>query len=156
VSLKLSEAGERFLRDIATRVPVDRVVEIHLFPALRQGPIESAVAIVAVASDEPAEVGGQEAATDGPTPRHVIYTATYRHTRKGPDRGAWSVDVHAQADAPLAIVTDVVKGVERRSDGAWVSAGGQAASVEGGRADGAVVLTGEELRVALGSAGAPA
>ena len=149
MSLKLSEAGERFLRDIATRVPVDRVVEIHLFPALRQGPIESAVAIVAVASDEPSEVG------EG-APRHVIYTATYRHTRKGPDRGAWSVEVQAQADAPLAIVTDVAKGVERRSDGAWVSAGGQAASVDagGGGADGAVVLTGEELRAALGAAAA--
>ena len=47
--------------------------------------------------------------------RHIVYTATYRHTRKGPDRGSWSVDVVAQADAPLDAVAAAVRGVHRRA-----------------------------------------
>ena len=34
--------------------------------------------------------------------RHVVFTALYRLTRKGPDRGKWFFEVVAQADAPLA------------------------------------------------------
>jgi hypothetical protein len=47
--------------------------------------------------------------------RHVVYTATYRHTRKGPERGTWSVDVVAQADAPLDAVAAAIRGVHRRT-----------------------------------------
>jgi hypothetical protein len=96
----------RFLRAIAAHVPPDRVVEVHLFPALRQGPIETGVAVVAesgepLASGEPA--------------KHVVYSARYRHTIKGPDRGKWETDVTAEADAPLVTVEAVVRGVRDRA-----------------------------------------
>ena len=51
---------------------------------------------------------------DRPT-RHVVYTARYRHTLKGLDRGKWETNVVAEADAPLVTVDAVVRGVQRRS-----------------------------------------
>ena len=47
--------------------------------------------------------------------RHVIYTARYRLTLKGIDRGKWETNVFAEADAPLITVDAVVRGVQRRS-----------------------------------------
>lgn len=53
---------------------------------------------------------------DARSPRPLVLTARYRYTLKGPDRGAWTVEVHEQADAPLATVEMVVAGVARRHD----------------------------------------
>ena len=47
--------------------------------------------------------------------RHTVFTARYRHTIKGIDRGKWEVDVQAEADAPLVTIDAVVKGVIKRS-----------------------------------------
>jgi hypothetical protein len=123
---RVSETAERFLRTIAERLGAERVIEVYLFPPLRQGPLESAVAVVAVDDNAPsaADDVGDPARTE---PRHAIYTATYRYTRKGRDRGAWAVDTVVQADAPLGAVAAVVRGVQRRSDGAGL----QLASGEG-------------------------
>ena len=192
----MTETQQRFLRAIAERVPKDQVVEVHLFPAIRQGGVETGMAIVAerprvadvvvesngyVAepSDEsiavetvnemdaslpieaevaPAEATEAddvtvhepaEAATAADThadeppdegeladdtvvddvlveevpagetrvivPRLTVHTARYRLTLKGVDRGKWEVDVVAEADAPLAAVDAVVRGVQRRA-----------------------------------------
>ena len=46
--------------------------------------------------------------------RHIVYTARYRHTLKGPDRGKWETNIVAEADAPLITVDAVVRGVQRR------------------------------------------
>ena len=105
----VNEVEERFLRTVAERVAPDRVETVYLFPSLRQGPIDSGVAVVAEAMlrepDQPADGMG----------RYTVHTATYRHTVKGRERGGWAVDVIAQADAPLEIVAAVVQGVQRRS-----------------------------------------
>jgi hypothetical protein len=101
------ETEERFVRAIAEHVPMDRVAEVYLFPPLRQGAIESGVAVLAVTDPVTDQESGDA--------RHIVYTATYRHTRKGPDRGSWSVDVVAQADAPLDAVAAAVRGVHRRA-----------------------------------------
>lgn len=55
---------------------------------------------------------------DEPAPRdrYTVFTATYRHTLKGPDRGKWEVSVKAEADAPLVTVDQVVRGVQRRAE----------------------------------------
>ncbi len=113
---------ERFLRAIGERLPAERVVEVYLFPPLRQGPMESGIAVVALMSVAalpdgvgPADSLAGEGQPDGGRGRLEVYTATYRHTRKGPDRGAWSVEVVAQADAPLEAVARVVRGVQRRT-----------------------------------------
>jgi hypothetical protein len=53
----MTETQERFLRAIAEHVPPARVVEVHLFPSLRQGQVESGVAVVA-SDEERGEAGG--------------------------------------------------------------------------------------------------
>jgi len=98
-----TETELRFLRAIAERVPAERVAEVHLFPALRQGRMETGVAVVA-------------ATEDGGRPDDVaVFTARYRLAVKGTERGSWTIDVQADADAPLSTVTNVVRGVQRRS-----------------------------------------
>ena len=47
--------------------------------------------------------------------RHVVYSARYRWTRKGPERGKWESEVVAEADAPLLTVEVVVQGVQQRA-----------------------------------------
>jgi len=43
----MTETQQRFLRAIAERVPSEQVVEVHLFPPIRQGGVETGVAVVA-------------------------------------------------------------------------------------------------------------
>ena len=145
---------ERFLAAVAEQVPVDRVVEVYLFQPIRQGGVESGVAVIAAAGDvavparehltagdplraEPADgaPGDDEAAE----PRYTVFTAHYRHILKGPERGKWEVSVVAEADAPLPAVGAVVRGVQRRA----------------GDAEPPEHITGDALRDALGK-GPPA
>jgi hypothetical protein len=196
------ETRARFLTAIAKQLPAERVMEVHLFNAIRQGGMESGVAVVAVAlasipasstpsfdvdggyvpppavaeaaevesanevavhdqlSDETAFVTDEVKDEDSPyapqpiaimteddlpaepepvaTPavRFTIYSARYRHTLKGLDRGKWEVNVTEQADAPLLTVDAVVRGVQRRS----------------GEADDVMRLSGDEFRAALPTA----
>lgn len=101
----MSDAREKFLKAIAGQVPVDRVVDVHLFPPIRQGGTESGVAVVAVELEEDAVVGS----------RHTVFVARYRLTLKGPERGRWEFDAVAEADAPLVSVAAVVRGVQDRA-----------------------------------------
>lgn len=132
----MSETTERFLREIAERVGLDAVDEVRLFPPLRQSGVETGVAVVAAIplppdgkhaheADEPPEAL-TESAGDEFLPieeedreiivhRHTVFTARYRHTLKGPDRGRWEVDVRAEADAPIVTVDAVVRGVMKRA-----------------------------------------
>ena len=151
----MTETQQRFLRAIAERVPKEQVVEVHLFPAIRQGGVETGVAVVAerprapeseatvsngdhpveptepdlidpefapaLAADSPEkeafetqQPGDIEPVVEAP-PRLTVHTARYRLTLKGVDRGKWEVDVVAEADAPLAAVDAVVRGVQRRA-----------------------------------------
>ena len=157
----LSETRERFVRAILQHVPIKRVAEVHFFPVIRQGGVESGVAVVAAeqeivseeivapdgggavpvetattASEAPDEAAPGEP-TDGeaeaPAPRFTVYTAHYRLVLKGPDRGKWDAAVVAEADAPLVTVDAVVRGVQRRS----------------GEADEPERMTGDELGAAL-------
>lgn len=100
----MNETRERFLKAILDRVRVDRIVEVHFFPPIRQGPVETGVAVIA-AEPEP----------DAPDRRHVVFSALYRWTRKGAERGKWEVNVVAEADAPLRTVDAVVRGVQERA-----------------------------------------
>ena len=211
----MTETQERFLRAVLTRVPLASVVEMHLFPPIRRGTLETGVAVIATAlppepllviaeSDDEAatapdagwpveshdadaitsvvvdpdaempDTSGVSAAdaalmetettgdvatdagidagidadsnsdhgartmpsvdigealmevdgSDGveppvvrsiPSPRMRIFTASYRHTIKGVDRGKWTFDVHEEADAPLTAVELVLRGVRHRS-----------------------------------------
>ena len=159
------DTRRRFLATIVAHVPLERLVEVHLFPPIRQGGVETGVAVIAAtrataegaaaesttaestttvaetAEAETAEVTDAEmTACDptedaaGPEPevpesevidsaasepaapvRHTVFTARYRVTIKGPDRGRWDADVVEEADAPLVTVEAVVRGVQRRA-----------------------------------------
>jgi len=136
----MTETQQRFLKAIAERIPADHVAEVRLFPAIRQGHVESGVAVVAVealAADTgerevplvatPGDVGERSEDFEPLTsaiPSHVtprtsplrfsILTAHYRLTFKGPDRGKWEFELVHDADAPLETVEHVVRGVVRR------------------------------------------
>jgi hypothetical protein len=176
------ETRARFLAGIAAQVPAERVAEVHLFGAIRQGGQESGVAVVAVHREEPpveetaiveavevetveevqpdlglaseevvtaeivtAEIEVDEIEVDEeilPEPeetvdtrptRYTVYTARFRHTLKGPERGKWELTVTEEADAPLLTVDAVVRGVSRRS----------------GETDETIRLSGDEFRAAL-------
>jgi len=58
------ETRARFLAAIAAQLPAERIAEVHLFPAIRQGGMESGVAVVAV--ELRAKVEADAPATDGP------------------------------------------------------------------------------------------
>ena len=186
----MTETQLRFLRAIGERVPLDRLVEVHLFPGMRQGTTETGIAVVAArppapdgAADAPGDdaerdpervelalvddpigepdgdpteaasedppAGGDgvpgdarepaDAVADGvadasrpdrfggdaagaarrrlesPRGRLTVFSARYRLTLKGPERGRWEVDVVEEADAPLLTIEMVVRGVQRRS-----------------------------------------
>ena len=97
-----SDARERLLLAIAETVDPERIAEVHFFPPIRQGTLETGVAVVAALPTNPERT------------RHVVYTARYRWTRKGPERGKWDSEVVAEADAPLVTVEVVVQGVQKR------------------------------------------
>ena len=116
----LTENRERFLLAIAAQVPPERIAEIHFFQPIKQGGVESGVAVVV-----------ENAAPE--TPRMVVYAASYRLTLKGLDRGKWDVNLVDEADAPLVAVDAVVRGVQRRS----------------GDVDDAARMDGDEVRAML-------
>lgn len=49
----MTETQERFLRTVLTRVPLDSVVELHLFPPIRRGTLETGVAVIATVMPVP-------------------------------------------------------------------------------------------------------
>ncbi|HEX6965451.1 MAG TPA: hypothetical protein VF166_06605 [Gemmatimonadaceae bacterium] len=73
--MMMDETQERFLRAIAEEIAPERIIELHLFSAIRQGANESRVAVIAAepeASAEPEEsaeaeaVESEEALDDAP------------------------------------------------------------------------------------------
>jgi hypothetical protein len=140
---------ERFLAAIAEKVKPETIAEAHLFQPMKQGGTESGVAVVAVeegphvtgddAGDNDAAARIEEAAELPADRRLAVYTARYRLTIKGPDRGKWDFAMHVEADAPLGTVDKVVQGVQRRS----------------GDTQDAQRLTGEEFRTLLPTREAP-
>ena len=129
----LPETRERFLLAITQQVPAERIAEIHFFAPIKQGGVESGVAVVAawpepgVTVDQappdadlpPSDESDAQVAHSPSRPlaesKPVVYTARYRLVLKGPDRGKWEASVTAEADAPLVSVDAVVRGVQRRA-----------------------------------------
>jgi hypothetical protein len=101
----INETRERFIKSIAEKISPDRLVEAFFFPAIRQGPMETGVAVIAATQVDTAD----------PLDRAEVLTASYRWTRKGVERGKWVVEVTAVADAPLETVETVVRGVQQRA-----------------------------------------
>ena len=126
----LEVTRERFLMAIAAALPPERFIELHFFSPIRQGGVESGVAVIAAhpevvaapiladapPTEEDAEPDEAEAPDEDAVPRrYTVYAAKYRLSLKGPERGRWECSVVAEADAPLVTVETVVRGVLRRS-----------------------------------------
>jgi hypothetical protein len=115
---------------VAEAAPVESHAEVVVHDQLDD---ESRFVADEVLDDETAPEPAAEP-TPAPAPaRYIVYTARYRLTLKGPDRGKWEMSVTEEADAPLLTVDAVVRGVSRRS----------------GDADETVRLSGDEFRAAL-------
>ena len=131
MSTLVSQTRERFILAIVARLPAERLIELHFFTPVRQGGIESGVAVIAASREteapppeladiaasephEPADDTTENGARETPR-RYTVYTATYRLTLKGPERGKWEANLVAEADAPLVTVQMVVRGVQRRA-----------------------------------------
>ena len=104
------DTRHRFLLAIADQVTPERVEEVRLFRPIRHGGQETGVAVVAVEPEPLADSADASA-----IPRLIVYSARYRLVLKGADRGRWETTVTAEADAPLAAVEAVVRGVLRRA-----------------------------------------
>jgi hypothetical protein len=122
----VADTRERFLREITTQVPADRIAELHLFRPMVRGGTETGVAVIAAMTlpDPPPAAGAaapdQEPVMDSPyaddaSRRHTVFTARYSLALKGAERGKWEFGVVADADAPLVTVDTVVRGVQRRA-----------------------------------------
>jgi hypothetical protein len=109
----ITETRERFLVAIAEQIASERIAEIHFFKPIKQGGVESGVAVVALTMPHDGQAAEAEEPASGP--RHTVLTAHYRLTLKGLDRGKWQVTVVEEADAPLLTVETVVRGVQRRA-----------------------------------------
>lgn len=147
----ITETRERFIRAIAERLPAERIVEAYFFPSIRQGPVETGVAVIA-ATPVPQLPAGTDAADEllradpglgdvvaPASARTEVFTASYRWTRKGVERGTWVVDVTTEAHAPLTAVETVVRGVQERA----------------GEALDAHRMSGDEVRAVLPEPAAP-
>jgi hypothetical protein len=124
----LDPTRERFLLAIASALPAERFIELHFFQPIRQGGVESGVAVIAA---HPERSDAAILADAAPSPeteddvippddeqrprRYTVYSATYRLVLKGPERGRWESSIVAEADAPLVTVETVVRGVQRRA-----------------------------------------
>ncbi len=93
--------------DSPAPVPVDSTVPL---PVHSTAPVS--VHLESQAPPDPVDIAAVETPADS---RHVVFTARYRLTRKGVDRGKWAFELTATADAPLATVDTVVRGVMHRS-----------------------------------------
>lgn len=127
----LEATRERFLLAIAATLPAERFIELHFFPPIRQGGVESGVAVIAaypettpepILADAPPppelfenDVDAEPDEENEKPRRYTVYAAKYKLVLKGPDRGRWECSVVAEADAPLVTVETVVRGVMRRS-----------------------------------------
>jgi hypothetical protein len=92
----MTETQERFLRAIVARVPIDDVVEVHLFPPIRRGTLETGVAVLAVSP--PPVMLVVEPQTDVDASVDV------------------SVDVAVDADVEVALVPEVDVSVDAATD----------------------------------------
>lgn len=122
-----TETRERFLRAIAERLSADRVEALHLFPPLRQGGVESAVAVIAARLVPPAPELSDATPTEAPlaTPADDAGVPVETHADIPVDipHADGQADASAPADDEVARLTVyrahyrlVLKGPER---GAW-------------------------------------
>lgn len=91
----------RLLEVLAEQMPRSEVEAVYAFPPVRREGQEHGVAVVS-----------RVAAGD----RRRVYRARYVVALKGPDRGKITVALEETAEAPAALLPEVLEGVRRRAD----------------------------------------
>jgi hypothetical protein len=127
----VAEAAE--VETTAEVVVHDQLTDEALFVADETIDDASPYADVVLPPEVPEVAEEPEYVPSAPASRYIVYSARYRLTLKGLDRGKWEVSVTEEADAPLLTIDAVVRGVQRRS----------------GDVDETVRLSGDEFRAAL-------
>lgn len=109
----MDETRARFLAAIARQLPAERIAEAHLFAAIRQGGVESGVAVIAleqeqVAEELPQALAEGDVATEPAEPLaadHVVDAADVEETLGAAD--AEELTAAADDDSPYASEIDV-------------------------------------------------
>ncbi|WP_310571566.1 hypothetical protein [Gemmatimonas sp.] len=99
----VSEITERFLKVVIAHVPLDRIEELHLFSPLRQGGVETGIAVIA--ARVPVVVVAPLAAPELPFEAVVVeeesVAETEAETEADADAEADAEDTHRDADHAL-------------------------------------------------------
>jgi hypothetical protein len=114
----MNDTTRRFLDAVLERVPEARIVEVRLFPAIRQGGVESGIAVLAVDPDPPLpipdapelEAGlesmfepfGEDSARDGETPVDLV-AIDDDAANVDPDTVVPATRATTDAEAPLSV-----------------------------------------------------
>ena len=100
----MTETQQRFLRAIAERVPSEQVVEVHLFPPIRQGGVETGVAVVA---EDPRKHAPESVpvTVEANGTADVVSPQEAQHGDDEPQAGAAAIDV-AEIDVAEIDVAD--------------------------------------------------
>lgn len=111
----VSEVTERFLRAVIAKVPLERIEELHLFAPLRQGGVETGIAVVAarVPVVTPAEVvvdvpHEHELALDDDVPAQQAVPAVDDGAPAHDETLAVDENAPAPDDEVLAVTEDIV------------------------------------------------
>lgn len=97
----MSPALARLLEELDARMPRTEVEAVYAFPPVRREGREHGVAVVSRLL---------------PGDRRLVYRARYVVAVKGPERGRITVAVEETAEAPAALLPEVLEGVRRRAD----------------------------------------
>ena len=108
----MDETRARFLAAIAKQLPAERIAEAHLFAAIRQGGVESGVAVIALEPEPveaPQDVSAEHVAPDA-TDAAASEDATADAHVEGEALGEGNVDGDLDADAGIAADEDATDG----------------------------------------------
>jgi hypothetical protein len=116
----MTETQQRFLRSIAERVPLEHVVELHLFPPIRQGGVETGVAVVAEDPRRSVAVGPESLDdADTPTePASAPFVEILSSESSSGDVIPVAVDADVSAEASADTVVDLATTGDASDDSA--------------------------------------
>lgn len=117
----LNETQERFLKGVLTKLPIEKIAELYLFQPIKQGGVESGVAVIAsvpeappVAESEPGDAGavaaqdsidaGAVAARDSTDAGAAAELEVLDHAGAGAELGVVEESGDAKADADAEVV----------------------------------------------------
>jgi hypothetical protein len=105
----MDETRARFLAAIARQLPAERIAEAHLFAAIRQGGVESGVAVIALEQEQKEtaqDISEEHLATDAPAADAVVDAAGEHESPSATDVDADERASDGEEDSPYATVVD--------------------------------------------------